>query len=129
MSFLHAPGLPSHDLRSDPDLPQERVTRANYEKIQLGMSQADLRLLLGRPQVQAVDLGMVQGDSYLTYLPGGSPPDKGFRKCMRQQWDSPEISIVGVFDTEGRVICRYTGEGQRRVNAIDIVWYWIWRLF
>jgi hypothetical protein len=95
--------------REKPLLPPERVTRANFEKIEIGMSNSDVQRLLGPPQLRAVDLGMVRGDTYSVDFGGGSPPEKGFTKCIRQQWNSPEITIVVIFDTKDTVICRYTG--------------------
>ena len=113
-------------------LPRERVTRANLEKIELDMSQAGLHGLLGPPDYQTVELGMVNGpNSYSTNF-GDSAKElrlRGYRDYTRQQWHSPEITIITISDAEGRVVCKYSGEGQRRVNAIDIVWYWLRRLF
>jgi hypothetical protein len=45
--------------------PRERITQANFQKIQVGMSQAGLRELLGEPEYEAVEFGLVQGPGNL----------------------------------------------------------------
>jgi hypothetical protein len=112
--------------------PQERVSQANFEKIELGMSQAAVQRILGPPEYQTIELGMVQGPKTYSIDFHARPEElrlRGHRDYKRQQWSSPEITIIVIWDAGGSVVCRYTGEGQRRLNPLELVWYWISRLF
>src|SRR5690348_12010127 len=40
-------------------LPRERVTQANFQRINIGMSRAEVQDLLGMPVYQTVELGLV----------------------------------------------------------------------
>ena len=56
--------------------PRERVTPQNFSKIHIGMSQAELRHLLGYPHFQVVELGFVDGPETYTvnqYCPAKKP--------------------------------------------------------
>jgi hypothetical protein len=92
------------------------VTRANFGRIRIGMSQAELHRLLGAPDYQTVESGLVDGpETYITNrdLSDEERQRRGFRDCRRQQWTSPEVTIVVISDTDGQVVCRYSGDGQR----------------
>ena len=113
-------------------LPPERVTRANFEKIELGMSTADVQRLLGRrPNFEMVESGIVRGPAAysMDFDPKGLRQD-GYQDYKRQQWDSPDVIIVVVSDATGRIVCRYTAPGEgRRPSVFETAWYWIMRLF
>jgi hypothetical protein len=96
--------------------PRRAVTLANFQRIQLGMSQADLCSLLGQPEYDTVELGLVRGPE--TYSLNFHESEKerlrrGFRDYRRQQWTSSEIMIIVISDPDGSVVCRYSGDGQR----------------
>jgi hypothetical protein len=111
--------------------PSNPVTRANFRKIQVGMSQAELRSLLGPPEYQTVESGLVDGPE--VYVTNQNQSDeerrqRGFREYLRQQWTSAEIEIVSISDSEGTVVCRYSGEG-RRLDWIAFLRSWLSRWF
>ncbi len=102
--------------------PKQRITKANFDKIQIGMSQEELRRLLGPPEFDKVEVGLVKDpNTYSITL--STPPEElrrqGHKDYRWQQWTSSEISIVVVSDMEGQVVCRYPGPGQE----------WDWREF
>jgi hypothetical protein len=112
-------------------LPSPRVTKRNFERITVGMSQADLYDLLGKPVYDDRELGLVQGpESYTTNRLQSEEElrRRGFKDCRRQQWDSSELSIIVILDSEQRVVCRYMG-GARRGYWLDSVRSWFSRLF
>ena len=86
-------------------LPGERVTEANYEKIKLGMSQAEVQRLLGPPDHED------RGDS------------------IYQQWHSPELTIILISDGAGGVRARWSGKGKRTASVFEMLWYWMMRQF
>jgi hypothetical protein len=91
-----------------------QVTRSNFDRIQLGMSRADVHDLLGPPEFQVVESGLVDGPA--SYITNREQTDeerrrRGFRDYRREQWSSSEIEIVVISDLEGRVVCRYPGLG------------------
>jgi hypothetical protein len=97
--------------------PHGTVTRANFQRIRVGMSQADLRDLLGQPEYDTVELGLVKGsETYSLNFTESEEKrrERGFRNYRRQQWSSSEITIIAISDLEGSVVCRYAGGGQRR---------------
>jgi hypothetical protein len=101
--------------------PKQRITKANFDKIQAGMSQEELRQLLGTPYFDNVQLGLVIDPQ--TFAPPSGPPGelrrKGYKEYRWQNWASSEISIGVVSDSEGQVVCRYSQPGQE----------WDWREF
>jgi hypothetical protein len=108
-------------------LPRERVTRANFEKILIGMSQADVHRLLGPPDFQAVELGIFRGPDYeLNSLFG---PDKlrrmGYREYTRLYWRSQQIGINVILDNDGIVVFRYSLDEKGPESWTDLVRYWI----
>jgi hypothetical protein len=79
------------------------------------MSQADLRELLGAPEFDCAELGLVEGpDDYIAYSSSNDEKlrQQGFRDYRRQHWTSSQISIVVVSDKQGQVVCRYTSHGE-----------------
>jgi hypothetical protein len=74
-------------------LPRERVTRANFEKIQLGLSQDDLLGLLG-PAVE-------------TRLSGKTLLEEGDHDCTLRRWNSAKMTIIVIADAAGRVVDRF----------------------
>ena len=106
------------------------VTRASFQRIQVGMSQAELCGLLGRPEVDTMELGMVQGPDTYSIIVGGSDDERrqeGFMNYRRQQWASPEITIIVISDPDGSAVCRYSREGQSLLGWLDLVRSWISR--
>jgi hypothetical protein len=111
--------------------PRGAVTRANFQRIQVGMSQADLSGLLGPPDYDTVELGLVQGPETYTVSFGESDDERhrrGFRNYRRQQWTSSEVEIVVISDSAGSVVCRYRSEGQSS-SWLDFLRSWISRSF
>jgi hypothetical protein len=97
--------------------PRDRVTRENFAKIRVGMSQLELYQLLGSPGYQVVEIGLVdRPDSYSINksLSVEAKRQQGFRDYRRQHWTSPKLAISVISDLEGQVVCRYTGPGQKR---------------
>jgi hypothetical protein len=94
--------------------PRERVTRQNFGKIWVGMSQAELYQLLGSPHYQIVEIGIVDSpDSYSTnkHLSIEEKRLRGYRDYRRQHWASPKLTISVISDLKGEVVCRYTSQG------------------
>ena len=105
--------------------PKHRITRANFDKIQIGMSQAELRGLLGPPRiVDEFELGQVRGEEYVwvdngrllliyqdgnqswstclddnnyRYLSKDDLRRMGFQDYQQQVWISSEIRICSNF--------------------------------
>jgi hypothetical protein len=103
--------------------PEDPVSRANFRGIEVGMPVAEVCRVLGAPQVDVEELGMVGGPGTYSVNFGPSAEEqrrRGFRVCRRQQWSSPDITIIVISDPEGQVVCRYSGEGQEP--------YWLARL-
>jgi hypothetical protein len=111
--------------------PRETVTRANFQRIQVGMSQAELWALFGRPEYDTVELGLVPGPETFTVNFDQSDDERhrrGFRNYRRQQWTSREITIVVISEPDGGVVCRYSCEGQWR-GWREFLRSWVSRLF
>jgi hypothetical protein len=94
--------------------PWQKVTKHNFEKIRLGMSRDELHQLLGSPDYQVVEIGIVKDPN--TYaIKGWFDAEKkqrlGYQEYQREHWTSSEIDIAAISDFEGRVVCRYTGPG------------------
>lgn len=102
---------------------RERVTLANFGKIEVGMAESQVREILGRgPAYRNIELGLVTDpgnyseNSTLNFY---ELKRRGYRDYQRAQWNSDEITICVIFEMSGRVVCRYSGEGQPRVNWSD----------
>jgi hypothetical protein len=96
--------------------PGKRVTKANFEHIAIGMPQSDLHALLGTPEYEARESGLVVGpESYIVNATQSEEEQRrrGFLDYQRQQWSSQELSIVVILDADQRVACRYTGPAQQ----------------
>jgi hypothetical protein len=107
--------------------PRLRVTQANFHRIQIGMSQAELSALLGPPELQVLESGLVEGPE--KYITNSSQTEeqarqRGFRDYHRQQWASSEITIIAISDPEGRVACRYSAGG-RTADWLDYLRSWL----
>jgi hypothetical protein len=96
--------------------PREVITKKNFARIQVGMTQSDLYDLLGAPQYQTVEIGLVNGpESYATnsHISAEEKHRRGFRQYRRDQWTSAECTISAISDAQGRVVCRYVSSGER----------------
>lgn len=92
-----------------------RVTAESYAQIDVGMSLADVERILGKPRSDNAEYGVVGETGAYVINNSLSEQEKlemGYRKYRRLQWMSHEITIVVVFDSNGRVATRYRGEGQ-----------------
>jgi hypothetical protein len=89
-------------------LPRERVTRANFEKIEIGMSLADVERLLGPPSGRQPMLGMFQDGRFVWDGLDGAEElrRKGYGDYDMLGWASPGIEIVVFFDIHGIVVDR-----------------------
>jgi hypothetical protein len=98
-------------------LPGERVTRAHFDKIKLGMSLADVEGLLGPPD-------------WTTRLPRAALP-RGHElyeeeDFIRERWHSSELTIMVSADGDGKVFDRLSFP-ERHATAFDRVRLWIRR--
>jgi hypothetical protein len=97
--------------------PRPSVTRANFARIRVGMSQAELYQIFGRPEYDAQSFGMVSGPDTFSTNDHQSTEERlrrGFLVYRFQQWSSPELSIIAISDLQGRVVCRYTAPGHEK---------------
>ena len=100
---------------------REPVTPENVARVRVGMSDAKLFELLGRPWYETKELGKVVGERYLT-SPGSSPAElrkRGFRELVRRQWTSREAGVVVVSDLAGNVVCRYDAQPRSRGSLLN----------
>jgi hypothetical protein len=107
----------------------ERVTRQKFGAIRIGMSQTELRHLLGPPDFQVVETGLVSGPGEYTtnsFISEEEKRRRGFQKYQRQQWASREVSIVVVSDLQGQTVCRYAGPGHK-LDWIALLRGWLSR--
>jgi len=107
------------------------VSRANFGRIHVGMSQAEVYRLLGQPEYQSVELGLVDGPETYTINFGQTVEERrrrGFREYQREQWCASGITITVIADLDhGRVVCRYIVEGEP--NWIAVLRSWLSRWF
>ena len=100
-------------------LPRERVTRANFDKIEIGMSVADVERLLGPPDFE--------------YPPNPYFDSQGrkqrYQDCAGHGWSSPEITILLISNGDSRIVRRDRADGQTRATVFQIVLTWIMRHF
>ena len=95
---------------------REKVTRSSFAKIEIGMSRDEVRRLLGgSASHQQARLGLV--NSPYSYSTNSHYDEKtlrgwGYRDYQFEQWDSPEVTIVVIFDLGGRVACRSRGKAK-----------------
>jgi hypothetical protein len=109
----------------------ERVTRQKLGAIRIGMSQAELRHLLGPPDNRVVETGLVNGPGHYStnsFLSEDEKRRMGFRTYQREQWSSREVSIVVISDLQGKAVCRYAGPGHKR-DWISLLRAWLSRWF
>src|SRR5437762_2478208 len=71
--------------------PRERISLANFQKIRIGMSQAELLGLLGPPYSATAELGLVVGpekfaNSFME--PEAAKRNHVIRDYLRQEWGS-----------------------------------------
>ena len=95
--------------------PKQRISSANFDKIEIGMPQAELRELLGAPEFDSVVFGLVEGPKTFStnfHFSNEQLRQRGFRDYGYQQWNSSDITIVVISDQQGEVVCRYNLEGQ-----------------
>jgi hypothetical protein len=113
--------------------PRGAATQANFERIQVGMSQADLRGLLGRPEYDFVELGLVQGPEIYA-LDFGRTADqlrqRGFRAYRRQHWRSLDMTFTVISDPAGGVVCRYSRYGGKGTSPgwLEYLRSWVSRV-
>jgi hypothetical protein len=97
--------------------PKQKITKANFNKIQIGVPQGELCRLLGNPEFDAVELGTVRdAKNYATndYYKRDQLLGMGYQDFRHQQWISSEISINVISDLNGDVVCRYSGPGREQ---------------
>ena len=97
-------------------LMREKVTQQNFDKIRVGMSQAELHALLGQPGYQAKEFGLVDGPNLFTtnhHITKDEALQRGFKAYRFEQWYSPDLYIIVISDLQGRVVSRYNGRGRR----------------
>jgi hypothetical protein len=100
-------------------LPRERVTRANYDKIRTGMSEADLLRLLGPPdfEKQVFQNTLAFGPVHVRSM----EEDRG----IYRQWVSPKAAILVIVDDAGTVVHRNFIER----GLWSTVWSWVTEYF
>ena len=109
--------------------PGQPVTKQNFERITIGMPQADLHALLGIPEYETRESGLVGGPE--TYMVNHTLSEderhrRGFRDYKRQQWSSQGLSIVVILDADQRVVCRYVWPGQQ--GLFELIRGWLAKL-
>lgn len=96
-------------------LARETVSPANFERLQIGLSQAEVHELLGAPRGGWNDVGKVTGpEQYATNFSQDKQSllAKGYQEYLREQWSAREITIIAIFDQDRRLVCRYKHPGQ-----------------
>jgi hypothetical protein len=91
------------------------ATRENFAKIVIGMSQAQVHEIFGPPDIKTMELGLVEGPDRYTINMSQSIEERrarGFEMYSHEQWSSGEITVTAILDSEGKVVCRYSGSGQ-----------------
>ena len=83
-----------------------RITKGNFAKITIGMSQEDIYELLGKPQFDQWESGFVGGPT--AYSTTHYADEWGSKHYRRQEWRSLEFAITVILDPEQRVVCRYS---------------------
>jgi hypothetical protein len=102
-------------------LSRERVTRVNFEKIKLGMSQADVERLLG-PAVET------QPVCNTWKVWPQELREEGYQDCAFQRWSSARMTIILITDATGTVVDRFEFGDSSLVSEStfwETVWYWI----
>jgi hypothetical protein len=69
--------------------PREVITQKNFAKIQIGMSQDELCRLLGTPEYQTVETGLVNGPNCYSINAHQSAEEarrRGYGQYRRQHW-------------------------------------------
>lgn len=98
-------------------LPGKRISAANFRGIRVGMSESELRELLGVPRYESVEMGLVNGPTNYTVNFAKTDEElraRGFKEYVRYVWMSPEITITSIVDTDEKVVCAYSSGGQSR---------------
>ena len=99
---------------------EARISRGNYARIHRGMSEADVMRLLGSPDHDMMQFGLVSAaegpGAYAANFLGPTPElrKRGYKDYRFLQWASPQITIVIICDKSGSVAAKYTGVGQER---------------
>jgi hypothetical protein len=96
------------------------ISRGNYARIHRGMSEADVMRLLGSPDHDMMQFGLVSAaegpGAYAANFLGPTPElrKRGYEDYRFLQWASPEITIVIICNKSGSVAAKYTAPGQER---------------
>jgi hypothetical protein len=86
------------------------VNRANFQRIEIGMTKDEVSQVFGRPADWRLDTkGYV-----FSPLVFGSKTGRKERDYQLYRWESPNLLIDVIFDQRDEVACRYT---------IDIPWW------
>jgi hypothetical protein len=73
-------------------LPEPGVTKANFERIQIGMTEADAEAIFGRPSGRTLVIKEDESVATICFDPG-----KG---CA---WLGPDGDVMAFFDADGRI--------------------------
>ncbi|NND99563.1 MAG: hypothetical protein HKN47_19785 [Pirellulaceae bacterium] len=90
-----------------------RVTAANYERIAVSMTMEEVQGILGEPEFDTSEFGILdKTGAYVTnnLLSDQEKIDNGYQRYRRLQWTSYRRTIVVVFDSRGQVATKYGGE-------------------
>jgi hypothetical protein len=87
-----------------------KVTKANFDSIEIGMSLDEVHELLGgRPDYEWYAKGRVEDPTtFVTTMNRMVEKDLGHADYSVRQWQSTELAIMVVTDQDGRVACRYS---------------------
>ena len=91
-----------------------RVTPDNYLRISDSMTFQETVDLLGSPDYDTTEQGLISGSgTYVTnaFLSATEKRELGYKTYRRVQWTSPTISIIVVFDRNDRVATHYRSDG------------------
>jgi hypothetical protein len=87
---------------------------AEFAAIQPGMTHDEVERRLGKkPGYQKMMLGKVISPTSFASNSNPLPKDRHrYQQYDFQQWTTSELTVMIVFDLEGRVVCRYSSAGQ-----------------
>ena len=86
------------------------VTRANFDRLEVGMTLDAVEALLGPSHGAWASKGRVEGPAtYVTNPDRAVQEREGYKDYRRHLWYSSELTVVGVFEDE-TLVCRFAGD-------------------
>lgn len=91
------------------DLGRDPVTPENFARLRVGMTGAEVRSIVGRPDFEWSAIGTVRGGTFSTNQDPEVRKREGHRPYVVHQYDGPRMTICVVYDEAGRSACAYSG--------------------